>query len=258
MNKPNLAKFFGDARLAIEKHSPEILLGIGIAGMITTTVLAVRATPRALVRIEEKKQELHEDQLTPVETIKATWKCYIPVIVTGVTSTACLIGSHSVQARRTAAFATAYKLSETALTEYREKVVKTLGEKKEKTIREEIAGDKVDQYPVSKSTVYVTNTGSTLCLDPLAQRYFTSDINRIKKVQNDLNERMLTDVFGYVSLNDFYTELGLDPIDIGYDIGWSVSKGKIDIDFGSRLTDEGQPCLVLEYQVAPQWGYDKY
>ena len=27
------------------KHSPEILTGIGIAGMITTTVLAVKATP---------------------------------------------------------------------------------------------------------------------------------------------------------------------------------------------------------------------
>ncbi len=44
-------------RKAMKKHSPEILTGIGIAGMITTTVMAVKATPKALILLEEKKDD---------------------------------------------------------------------------------------------------------------------------------------------------------------------------------------------------------
>ena len=82
MNNQKLAKFFNSVKTSVSKHSPEILTGIGIAGMITTTVLAVRATPKALKLIEEKKDELSVDKLKPIDTVKATWKCYIPATVT--------------------------------------------------------------------------------------------------------------------------------------------------------------------------------
>ena len=48
MNKPNVADLFKSVKMVVSKHSPEILTGIGIAGMITTTILAVKATPKAL------------------------------------------------------------------------------------------------------------------------------------------------------------------------------------------------------------------
>ena len=131
MKKFDFAKAVNSAKAAISKHSPEILVGVGIAGMLTTVVLAVKATPKALTLIEEKKEEQEVDELTPVETIKATWKCYIPAAVTCVASTACIIGASAVNAKRNAALATAYTLSETALKEYKAKVVETIGEKKE-------------------------------------------------------------------------------------------------------------------------------
>lgn len=251
MNIPQIVK---DVRLSMTKHSPEILLALGITGMLTSTVLAVRATPKALKLIEDKKKEECTDKLTVGETIKATWKCYIPAVITGTTSIVCLVGSSSVQAKRTAAIATAYKVSETALTEYKEKMVKTLGEKKEKTIREEIAGDKVEKMPVKESTVYMTGDGTTTFLDPLSERHFQSDINRVKKAQNDLNERMLKDIFGYISVNEFYDEIGLPRTSIGDELGWCVTKGKIDIDFSSRI-DGDKPVIVLDYRVAPRWDY---
>lgn len=254
MNKPNFVQFIRNAQMSVSKHSPEILLTIGITGMLTSTVLAVRATPKALKCIEDKKNELHTDKLTFGETVKATWKCYIPAVITGATSIACLVESSSVQAKRTAALATAYKVSETALTEYREKVVKTIGEKKEKNIREEVVGDKVEKLPVKESTVYMTGGGATTFLDPLSERHFLSDINTVKKAQNDLNERMLKDIFGYVSVNEFYDEIGLPHTSIGDELGWSVVKGKIDIDFSSRI-DDGKPVIVLDYRVAPRWDY---
>ena len=98
MNKQALTKMARDVRLSLSKHSPEILIGLGIAGMVTTTVLAVKATPKALRLIDMKKEELEVDNLTPVETVKATWKCYVPAAVSGAVSIACLVGSHYVNA----------------------------------------------------------------------------------------------------------------------------------------------------------------
>ena len=130
------------------KHSPEILTGIGIAGMAYTVVTAVKATPKALRIIEEEKPE------TKLEAIKATWKCYIPTIVTGVMSTACLIGANSVNARRNAALAAAYNISQAALVEYKDKTLETVGEATEQVIRESIAKDKIEKkgmkYPIRK------------------------------------------------------------------------------------------------------------
>ena len=78
MPKHNLSSIAKSVRTAIKKHSPEILTGIGIAGMITTTVMAVRATPKALVLIEDKKTELKTDILSGKEIVKTAWPCYIP------------------------------------------------------------------------------------------------------------------------------------------------------------------------------------
>lgn len=257
MHKPNLANLMSNTRQFANKHSPEILTGIGIAGMITTTVLAVRATPKALELLEEKKNEDWVDELSPLEVVKTAWKPYVPAAVTGIASVACLIGASSVNAKRNAALATAYKLSETALTEYREKVIETIGEKKEKTVRDKVAEERVKKNPVSKSEVIVTNNGTTLCFDPISARYFKSSIDKIKRAENELNKQMLHDISGYVSLNEFYDELGLDHTSVGDDLGWNVDR-LIDISFSSQLNDNGEPSVVLDYLVAPKYDFYKF
>lgn len=257
MHKLNLANLVSNTRQFANKHSPEILTGVGIAGMITTTVLAVRATPKALELLEEKKNEDWVDELSPLEVVKTAWKPYVPAAVTGIASVACLIGASSVNAKRNAALATAYKLSETALTEYREKVIETIGEKKEKTVRDKVAEERVKKNPVSKSEVIVTNNGTTLCFDPISARYFKSSIDKIKRAENELNKQMLHDISGYVSLNEFYDELGLDHTSVGDDLGWNVDR-LIDISFSSQLNDNGEPSVVLDYLVAPKYDFYKF
>lgn len=256
MNKPDLSKFLRSTKALVSRHSPEILTGIGIAGMISTTILAVKATPKALEAIDKEKQELQADKLTPVETVKATWKFYIPTVVTGSASIACIIGASSVNLRRNAALATAYKLSETALTEYRDKVIETIGEKKEQTIREKIDKDHITQNPVSTNKVIVTGRGQTLCYDHISGRYFYSDIDLIKRAINELNRQITVDM--YISLNEFYDKLSLEHIGIGYDLGWNIDGGIVDPEFSSHLTEDGQPCLVLGYSVDPKYGYSDY
>lgn len=254
MGKTNLATIAKDIRKFASKRSPEILTGIGIAGMITTTILAVRATPKALELIEEQKEEKSVDELSSFEVVKAAWRPYIPATVTCVASTACLIGASSVNTKRNAALATAYKLSETALSEYREKVVETIGEKKERIVRDKVAEERVKKNPVSKNEVIVTGNGKTLCFDPISGRYFMCSIETIKKAENTLNKQMLHDISGYVSLNEFYDELGLDHTSVGNDLGWNTNQ-LIDIDFSSQLNDNGEPSVVLDYLVAPKCDY---
>lgn len=260
MNKQALTKFARDVRMSLSKHSPEILVGFGIAGMITTTVLAVKATPKALCLMEEKKKELDVDKLTPVETVKTTWKCYVPAAVSGVASVACIIGANTVNARRNAALATAYKLSETAFTEYREKVVETIGEKKERVVRDKVSEEQIKNNPISKTDVIVTGKGQTLCFDPLSHRYFYSSIDKINKAANKLNYEINTSPFcnDGVTLNDFYNEIGLPGTMTGDNLGWTIRTGLIEIYPSAQMVDEGEehegePCLVLNFNNPPQY-----
>ncbi len=251
--KKEIAKSFLSLKTAIKKHSPEILTGIGIAGMITTTVMAVRATPKALILIEERKEEIGAEKLEAMDMVKTTWACYIPAAITGTLSIACLIGASSVNARRNAALATAYTLSESALKDYQGKVIEMFGEKKNEAVKDAVAKDKVEKNPVVTREVIITEKGNTLCYDAISGRYFKSDIEKIKKAECELNRQMLDDM--YVSLNDFYYEIGLDSVKLGDELGWNVDSGYIDLSFSSQLASDGTPCLVIDYSVAPRYDY---
>lgn len=62
----------------------------------------------------------------------------------------------------------------------------------------------------------------------------------------------------YASLNDFYDLIGLKPINVGYDLGWNIDDGEIDIYFSSQLAEDGTPCLVIDYSVAPKCDFSSF
>jgi len=256
MNKLAVPQFFKDFRNALVKRSPELLTGIGIAGMLTSTCLAVGATPKALKLIEMKKEEDNVDKLPKVEVVKTCWKCYVPTVVTAAMSVACLTLASRENLKRNAALATAYTLSETALREYKEKVVETIGEKKEQIIRDKIDKERIEKNPVDKANVIVTGKGESLCLDSVTGRYFYSNIDQINKAVNFLNRRMLNE--GYVSLNEFYEEIGLKWIDVGDQLGWNTDRGLIELSFGTQLAEDDIPCIVINYTVAPRRDYNRW
>lgn len=258
MTKPNFSKFFKGVKKSAVKHSPEILVALGITGFGTAIVTAVKVTPKALELMRERHEllNLDSDQRLPVkETIKATWKCYVPTAILAVTSTACIIGANSVHSRRNAAIATAYKISETAFTEYRDKVAKTIGERKELAVRDDIAKDHVDKTPLNNNEVIFTGDGETMCMDYYTGRYFKSDIDHIKRAVNELNFQMLN--HEYVSLNDFYDEVGLSHTEVGYALGWRVDKGKIVEHLSAQIKDN-KPCIVVSFENPPAHGYSDF
>ena len=252
MHLPNLTKIVNTSKEFVSKRSPEILTAIGITGMISTTVLAVRATPKAMRLIEEAEEE---GSLTPIETVKVAWKPYVPAVITGTFSVACLIGATSVNNRRNAALATAYKLSEKAFSEYKEKVIETIGEKKEKAVKEKVHQERVEKNPVSNSSVIVTGRGKTLCYEYYSGRYFESDIEEIRKAVNTVNRRMYYDV--HISLSEFYDELDLEHTAISDAVGWNLDSGFVEVDFSSHIADDGRPCIVVNYQTPPRYNFDR-
>ena len=235
----------------ISDKSPEILIGFGLAGMLTSTVLAVKATPKALDILAEQEDR----ELSKVDKVKLTWKCYAPAAIGYCASAACIIGANSVNTKRNAVLAGAYKLSESALLEYRDKVKEVIGEEREKDIHAKIAEDRRCKEPENQGNVILTGKGDVLCYDMYSGRYFKSEMDEINAILNELNYKLMQD--NLLALNDFYDALGLQPIATGYDHGWNVDDGLIKIYFTSTLADNGVPCLALHFDNLPRYGYDR-
>lgn len=234
-----------------KKHSPEILIGMGIAGAASSVIFAVKATPKAMFLLEEKRQELGVEKLEAKEIIKTAAPVYIPTAVSFGVSVACIVGASSVNARRNAALTAAYTLSESTLRTYRDKVLETVGEDKEREIRQKAAIEQ-QQKTTEPQTLVVSNAAGQLkCFDSLSGRYFVSTKNEIDKAVNEFNRQLRDDM--RISLNDWYDLIGLDTNKLGDMLGWDIERGYVETCYASRLDEDGLPCLVVNYVEPPHY-----
>lgn len=250
-----ITKFFNDSKHFLGKHSPEILTGIGLIGMGVSMISAVKATPKAMRLVDDKCHDLKKETLSKKEFLQAVWKPYLPCCLSFIGSTICIVGASSINYKRNAALGAAYALSERTLIRYRDKVIDTLGERKEREIRDKIAQDSVNKDQPSPNQIIVTAKGNTLCKDEISGRYFKSDIETIKQTINKLNRRLTYD--HYISLNEFYYELGLDGIKNGDLMGWNMDNGLIEPMFNACITEDDEPCIVFDVSISPKYDFDK-
>ena len=240
------------------KNAPEILKWTAVGGVVVSNVISAKQSIKAHDIIDEMKMQKAEleEPVRKRDIVKATWKYWVPVaIVDGVIIFSILKGN-AIHAKRNAALAAAYTLSQTSLTEFKEKTRKLIGEKKTTKITDEIAEGRVAKNPPKDNQVYITGKGDQLIYDCASGRYFESNIEDIKRAVNELNKDMLTDM--YCSLNDFYYAIGLKATDLGGDLGWNVNEeGLIDIQYTAMLTEDGRPCIAMSYTVAPRYDYTR-
>ena len=246
-----------------KEHNPEILVGLGVAGMMTSTVLAVKATPKALDIMEDKKADLGVTYLTRKEIAQATWKIYAPSIGVGLASAACIILGTSKSIKRNTALATVYALSESTLREYQSKAKEMLGEEKAAELDREVAKSRVRKREVTtivetegSEYIHHTGNGDTLIYDTLSGRYFRSSMNAIESAVNLINKSLLNDYI--MTLNEFYNELGVPTIGAGSLIGWKSDKELLEVSFESDVDKHGNPYLILSYKNRPIPVYDYY
>ena len=247
---------------AVVKRAPELLAGMGIASFIGSTVAAVAATPEALDIIADKKYELgiYPDEKLPVkETVKATWKLYLPAILTSAGGICFVAASVSESNYRYLTLSTSYQLLQDVAYSYRDKVVETLGAKKEEKMRQEIAQKNLDEdKSLNDNTIIITNQGNTLFKDTLTGQYFRYDISKFKNKAIEYANYELNE--GYVGVPEWLLEFGLTVPDTMMGMGWSVAdQGKaLTIDFTANVATNynDEPCLVINYYPMPISDFD--
>lgn len=246
----------------IAKYEPELLMAMGISGMIFSTVWGIRSTIKASELIRKTQKEINDianenkepaHQLTRQEKLKLVWKLYLPVAISMAVSVPCIIAGNRVSNGRNMALAAAYTLSETALQDYKEKTKEISGDKVYEKINESISKDKV-QAMHQGSKVTLIGDGDSLFFEPLSGRFFKSNWNRISKSANELNARALGNVTGVITIGEWYNILGLDSTALDDVLGWTIAdgtKGIIDISIDSVLTPDDQPCGAIRYNTVP-------
>ncbi len=234
----------------LNQHSPNILTAIGVSGTVTTAYLAGKASYASALVILGHENAGHYEygervglEMTAREKVELVWKLYIPATLSGTATVICIVGANRVGSRRTAALTAAYSLSERAFVEYRDKVVEVIGEKKEKTVRDELVKDKIRDNPPSKE-ILISGPGNVLCCELYTGRYFSSDMETLRRSQNDINAKLLA--HEYASLSDFYYMIGLPYTSTSDNSGWSSDK-QLELSFTTVMAEDGRPCLAFDY-----------
>jgi len=242
----------------VDKNSPTILTALGVAGLVSTVIFAIRATPKALEilemedRFREEEWKNNRDSGEPrtaLDTIELTWKEYIPTAAMGLVTIGCMVGSNHINLRRNAALASLFSITESALREYQSKVVEQIGVKKEEIIRGEIAQEHLDKNPSDEKTIVLTGNGDFLCFDAFSSRYFRSNVQNLQREEIKFNQKLLRE--GWLNINEFYYEIGLEPIELGDEMGWIAERNIMELKFSTKMAKNDEPCLVLGYRITP-------
>lgn len=260
MDIGTLAKNLGPL---LKRNSSTILTGIGVAGSIGSAILAVKATPGAVRKLDEaflEKQDVLNNgelglvSLTKREVIKIVWKDYIPAVGLQVITITCIIGAQGINMRRQAALISIATVSETAFREYQERV-REEAPATDRKVRDDIIQSKIDENPVSKSEVIiVAGGGDQLFYDAHTDRYFMSTMQKVQKAVNDINFRVLNQ--NYASLNEFYSMIGLKPVAQGDETGWTAEH-TLEIDYNAKISDDDRPAIALDFYRMPLSNYWK-
>lgn len=253
MNLPSIVRKI--ERLASD-NSPVILTAIGVTGVVGTAVLTAKAQTKAtrIIDQERKYRELTDKPvLTTREKFDKLWKLYIPPVISGVVTIGAIVCANRIGSKRTAAMATAVVLSERAFDEYKTKVVETVGKKKEQEVRDEIAQDRVTANPPTGTLII--SDGKTLCHDAYSGRYFQSDMETLRKAENNINRVIYQE--GSASVTQFYNAVGLEPTSVSDELGWNTDKG-LELLFSTVLSPDGRPCLSYDFGVVPFRDFWRY
>lgn len=253
-------KFLTNLNAFRVKHEPEILMSMGLAGLTFSVVWGVKSTIKAVKVCNDAKNKEHKDKLTAKEVIKLTWKYYVPVVLTTALSIPCVILGNRVSSKRNAALAAAYTISETALSEYKEKAKEVVSEEKIKQIEEKISQDKVDKtYEKSESNnIIICDDNEMLFMDSLSGRYFKSSWNKIEETANSMNKGCILGEGMSFSVNRWFEMIGLPSVDSYMDsVGWGIDNlgGKtklLKIHMSTAKTPDNKVCGVIVYETHPE------
>ena len=269
--KNKVMNMVNNSKNAVQKHSPEILAGVGVVGVVASTVMACKATMKLNDILEEAKETrdkikevennpAYEDKYTPedakkdltinyMQTSMKIAKLYAPAVLLGSASLGCLLASNDILRKRNAALSAAYMTVDKGFKEYRQRVAERFGEEVEKEIRYNIKAEEIETTVVNEDGSEVTIKETVKTMDPNLYsdyaRFFDEynpnwqndpeyNLMFLKSQQQYAND--LLRARGRLFLNEVYDMLGMERSKAGQVVGWVYNEanpsGDNFVDFG--------------------------
>ena len=250
--------FINASKQFIKRNGSIILTCAGGVGVVVTAVMAVKATPEAMELIDRATNKKGE-KLTKVETVKVAWKPYIPSVLIGVSTLACVFGANTLNRKQQAALMSAYALLDNSYKEYKKKVEELYGEGVDRNVKNEIAKDHYDEEEFDDDY----GDGLELFYDEYSQRYFRSTLAHVIESEYMLNHMIAEDIGAF--LNDFYDLLGLDEVDYGNYMGWSTFElvetywyAWVEFEHTKVKMEDGMECTIITILTEPTFDFENY
>ena len=242
-------RLLSKSQVFLKRNSATILTCVGAAGVIATSVTAVKATPKALLLLEKAKEDKGED-LTKLETVKIAGPAYIPSIALGASTLACIFGANVLNKRGQASLMSAYALADSAYKDYRGKVQELFGEEAGAQVRAGIAKDKYEEQ-------HIEPTGDNLLYyDFYSGRYFEASPAAVKQAEYELNRTLMLD--DCACINDWYRFMDLEPLEHGDNVGWTTYANSdaywqtwVDFHHENTVMDDGLECVIISFNQDP-------
>ena len=269
--KEKLMKTYKKVELKAIKHSPEILAGVGVVGVVGSLVMACKATTKLSDILEDSKEQLdkikevaadpaYEEKytqddakkdttITYVQTAMKVTKLYAPSVILCASSLGCLLASNNILKKRNAALSAAYMTVDKSFKEYRKRVADRFGEEVEKEIRYNIKAEEItkvdeDGNEVTETVKVMDGTDDPNSYSDYARFFDEScaawqndaeyNLTFLKAQQQYAND--LLKAKGRLFLNEVYRMLGIDETKAGQVVGWVYNPdnptGDNFVDFG--------------------------
>lgn len=246
------------SKLFVKRNASTILTTAGAVGVVVTSVMAVKATPKALRLLEDAKREKGED-LTKLEVIATAAPVYIPSVLVGTATIACVFGANVLNKKQQAAMMSAYALLDQSYKDYKKKVDELYGEGSNKEVEHEIVKDKYNESDLTATD----EDGKELFYDAFSERYFRSTMADVLEAEYEINHILAQDCGVY--LNEFYDQLGLDEVDYGDYLGWSTFELVetywycwVEFEHEKVTMDDGLECTIIHMVKEPTFGFEDY
>ena len=241
-------KLLNASKMFVKKNGSTILTCVGSAGVVATSIMAIKATPKAMILLDDARKE-KGDNLTKFEKVMVAGPAYIPAVVVGVSTIACIFGANALNKRQQAALMSAYALLDSTYKEYQSKVVDLYSKEADSQVKKEIAKDKYlgDDKLVDNDALFY---------DEFSGRYFESTNAKVLKAEYETNKKISD--HGEACLNDFYRALGLEPTRYGDHLGWSVNDLSLDFRHEKFILDDGLEGCIITFVQEPILGFEDY
>lgn len=263
------------AGFKFKKHSPEILAVTGVIGIVTSAVMACKATTKVNDIVDEAKEtidKIHESvgkglhtsdgeeyteeiakkdlTITYVQTGLKFVKLYGPSVALGIASIGCMLGSNHILRKRNIALAAALTNVATSFKEYRGRLVDRFGKDLDRELRFGIKAKEVEETVTDEDGKETTVKKTVEVVDPNTAHSIYSivfcegntgwtrnaELNKVFLIQQQNWANDKLKMNGILTLNEVYDMVGAPRTAYGQIAGWVYTD---DSSIGDNFVDFG-------------------